>query len=117
MSHSTTFNDDAAQACDFAEAVSVDHIVDLNGAFAGKPVNAEVAAIAAAVDLPVQLGGGIRSMDTIARWLGQRAGMILGTAASRTGSCDALRSISGAYRRRYRRPGRPCCCRRLGRNI
>ena len=85
MSQSTTFNDDpAAQACDFAEAgFEWIHIVDLNGAFAGRPVNAEaVAAIAAAVDLPVQLGGGIRSMDTIARWL--EAGVqrvILGTAA------------------------------------
>ncbi|MAJ93557.1 MAG: 1-(5-phosphoribosyl)-5-[(5-phosphoribosylamino)methylideneamino]imidazole-4-carboxamide isomerase [Rhodospirillaceae bacterium] len=85
MSQSTTFNDDpAAQACDFADAgFEWIHIVDLNGAFAGKPVNAEaVAAIAAAVDLPVQLGGGIRSMDTIARWL--EAGVqrvILGTAA------------------------------------
>ena len=85
MSQSTTFNDDpAAQACDFADAgCEWIHIVDLNGAFAGKPVNAEaVAAIAAAVDLPVQLGGGIRSMDTIARWL--EAGVqrvILGTAA------------------------------------
>ena len=85
MSQSTTFNDDpAAQACDFADAgFEWIHIVDLNGAFAGKPVNAEaVAAIAATVDLPVQLGGGIRSMDTIARWL--EAGVqrvILGTAA------------------------------------
>ncbi|MAJ92161.1 MAG: 1-(5-phosphoribosyl)-5-[(5-phosphoribosylamino)methylideneamino]imidazole-4-carboxamide isomerase [Rhodospirillaceae bacterium TMED63] len=85
MSQSTTFNDDpAAQACDFVDAgFEWIHIVDLNGAFAGKPVNAEaVAAIAAAVDLPVQLGGGIRSMDTIARWL--EAGVqrvILGTAA------------------------------------
>ena len=85
MSQSTTFNDDpAAQACDFADAgFEWIHIVDLNGAFAGKPVNAEaVAAITAAVDLPVQLGGGIRSMDTIARWL--EAGVqrvILGTAA------------------------------------
>ena len=51
MSQSTTFNDDpAAQACDFADAgFEWIHIVDLNGAFAGKPVNAEaVAAIAAA---------------------------------------------------------------------
>jgi len=85
MSQSTTFNDDpAAQACDFADAgFEWIHVVDLNGAFAGKPVNAEaVAAIAAAVDLPVQLGGGIRSMETIARWL--EAGVqrvILGTAA------------------------------------
>jgi len=85
MDQSTTFNDDpAAQAREFAGAgFEWIHIVDLNGAFAGKPVNADaVAAIVGAVDLPVQLGGGIRSMDTIARWLEtgvQR--VILGTAA------------------------------------
>ena len=85
MDQSTTFNDDpAAQARKFAGAgFEWIHIVDLNGAFAGKPVNADaVAAIVGAVDLPVQLGGGIRSMDTIARWLEtgvQR--VILGTAA------------------------------------
>ncbi|MGB0632673.1 MAG: 1-(5-phosphoribosyl)-5-[(5-phosphoribosylamino)methylideneamino]imidazole-4-carboxamide isomerase [Alphaproteobacteria bacterium] len=85
MNQSTTFNDDpAAQAREFADAgFDWIHIVDLNGAFAGKPVNAAaVAAIIDAVDLPVQLGGGIRSMDTIARWLEtgvQR--VILGTAA------------------------------------
>ena len=85
MDQSTTFNDDpAAQAREFAGAgFEWIHIVDLNGAFAGKPVNADaVAAIVGTVDLPVQLGGGIRSMDTIARWLEtgvQR--VILGTAA------------------------------------
>ena len=85
MDQSTTFNDDpAAQAREFEGAgFEWIHIVDLNGAFAGKPVNADaVAAIVGAVDLPVQLGGGIRSMDTIARWLEtgvQR--VILGTAA------------------------------------
>ena len=85
MDQSTTFNDDpAAQAREFAGAgFEWIHIVDLNGAFAGKPVNADaVTAIVGAVDLPVQLGGGIRSMDTIARWLEtgvQR--VILGTAA------------------------------------
>lgn len=85
MDQSTTFNDDpAAQAREFEGAgFEWIHIVDLNGAFAGKPVNADaVAAIVSAVDLPVQLGGGIRSMDTIARWLEtgvQR--VILGTAA------------------------------------
>ena len=85
MDQSTTFNGDpAAQAREFAGAgFEWIHIVDLNGAFAGKPVNADaVTAIVGAVDLPVQLGGGIRSMDTIARWLEtgvQR--VILGTAA------------------------------------
>ena len=85
MDQATTFNDDpAAQARDFAEAgFEWIHIVDLNGAFAGAPVNSEaVAAIISAVDLPVQLGGGIRDMDTIEYWL--NAGVrrvILGTAA------------------------------------
>ena len=85
MNQSTTFNDDpAAQARDFADAgFEWIHIVDLNGAFAGAPVNADaVASIVDAVDLPVQLGGGIRSMDNVTRWLDagvQR--VILGTAA------------------------------------
>lgn len=85
MDQATTFNDDpAAQARDFkAAGFEWIHIVDLNGAFAGAPVNGDaVAAIVGAVDLPVQLGGGIRDMDTIERWL--EAGVrrvILGTAA------------------------------------
>ena len=85
MDQATTFNDNpAAQARDFAAAgFEWIHIVDLNGAFAGAPVNSEaVAAIISAVDLPVQLGGGIRDMDTIEYWL--NAGVrrvILGTAA------------------------------------
>ena len=85
MSRSTTFNDDpAAQAREFMEAgFEWIHIVDLNGAFSGKPVNTDaVSAIINAVDCPVQLGGGIRSMNTIARWL--EAGVqrvILGTVA------------------------------------
>ena len=85
MEQSTIFNDDpAAQARDFAEAgCEWLHLVDLNGAFAGKPVNAEaVEGILAAVDVPVQLGGGIREMATIDAWLerGVRR-VILGTAA------------------------------------
>jgi phosphoribosylformimino-5-aminoimidazole carboxamide ribotide isomerase len=59
------------------------HVVDLNGAFAGRPVNAEaVGAILAAVTIPVQLGGGIRDIAGIERWL--EAGVrrvILGSAA------------------------------------
>jgi phosphoribosylformimino-5-aminoimidazole carboxamide ribotide isomerase len=62
------------------------HVVDLNGAFAGRPVNADaVAAILAGVGVPVQLGGGIRDMAGIERWL--RAGIrrvILGSAAVNT---------------------------------
>ena len=85
MDQATTFNDDpAAQARDFAAAgFEWIHIVDLNGAFAGRPVNGDaVSAIVGAVDLPVQLGGGIRDMETIGYWLD--AGVhrvILGTAA------------------------------------
>ncbi len=59
------------------------HLIDLNGAFAGRPVNGEaVAAVLAAVDIPVQLGGGIRDAATIEYWLdhGVRR-VILGTVA------------------------------------
>jgi phosphoribosylformimino-5-aminoimidazole carboxamide ribotide isomerase len=61
------------------------HVVDLNGAFAGRPVNADaVAAILAAARVPVQLGGGIRDMAGVERWLaaGVRR-VILGSAAVR----------------------------------
>ena len=85
MEQSTVFNDDpAAQARDFVDAgCEWLHLVDLNGAFEGKPVNATpVEAILAAVNIPVQLGGGIRDMATIGAWLerGIRR-VILGTAA------------------------------------
>ncbi|MFZ1103845.1 MAG: 1-(5-phosphoribosyl)-5-[(5-phosphoribosylamino)methylideneamino]imidazole-4-carboxamide isomerase [Hyphomicrobiaceae bacterium] len=87
MAAATVFNDNpAAQARSFqAQGFRYLHVVDLNGAFAGKPVNGEaVQAILAAVDMPVQLGGGIRDLATIERWL--EAGIrrvILGTAALR----------------------------------
>lgn len=59
------------------------HVVDLNGAFAGRPINAAVVrAILAAVSVPVQLGGGIRDLETVEAWL--EAGVtrvILGSAA------------------------------------
>jgi phosphoribosylformimino-5-aminoimidazole carboxamide ribotide isomerase len=99
MDQATTFNDNpAAQARDFADAgFEWIHIVDLNGAFAGTPVNSDaVAAIVGAVDLPVQLGGGIRDMDTIERWLGagvQR--VILGTAAIK--DPDLVRAACDRY--------------------
>ena len=85
MGSATVFNDDPAdQACAF-EAAGFQwlHIVDLNGAFAGTPVNADaVEAILSAVSIPVQLGGGIRDLDTAAAWLerGVRR-VIFGTAA------------------------------------
>ena len=87
MNKATVFNDDArAQGKAFAAAgCEWIHVVDLNGAFEGKPVNgAAVKSILEAINIPVQLGGGIRDMDTIAYW--QEAGIarvILGTAALR----------------------------------
>jgi phosphoribosylformimino-5-aminoimidazole carboxamide ribotide isomerase len=85
MDSATVFNDDpAAQAKSFVEAgFQWLHLVDLNGAFEGRPVNAPaVEAILKAVDIPAQLGGGIRDMATIERWLdlGLRR-VILGTVA------------------------------------
>ena len=61
------------------------HVVDLDGAFAGKPVNAPaVERILAGVDIPLQLGGGIRDMATIEGWLGKGVSrVIIGTAAVR----------------------------------
>ena len=87
MAEATVFNDDpAAQAKSFEQqGFSWLHLVDLNGAFAGKPVNgAAVEAILKAVSLPVQLGGGIRSLADIEAWLGKGIRrVILGTAALR----------------------------------
>jgi phosphoribosylformimino-5-aminoimidazole carboxamide ribotide isomerase len=87
MARATVFNrDPASQACAF-EAAGFEwlHLVDLDGAFAGKPVNAlAVAAILKAVKIPVQLGGGIRNMATVEAWLGEGvARVIIGTAAVR----------------------------------
>ncbi|MEM6615710.1 MAG: 1-(5-phosphoribosyl)-5-[(5-phosphoribosylamino)methylideneamino]imidazole-4-carboxamide isomerase [Pseudomonadota bacterium] len=85
MEEATVFNTDpAAQASEF-EALGFEylHVVDLNGAFAGKPVNgAAVEAIRAAVEMPIQLGGGIRSMEQVDAWLDAGVSrVILGTAA------------------------------------
>ncbi len=85
MNAATIFNTDPAdQGHAFAEAgFEWLHIVDLNGAVEGRPVNADaVAAILGAVEIPAQLGGGIRDIETIERWLdaGVRR-VILGTAA------------------------------------
>jgi phosphoribosylformimino-5-aminoimidazole carboxamide ribotide isomerase len=87
MARATVFNTDpAAQARAFAAAgFRWLHLVDLNGAFAGRPVNgAAVDAILGAVDLPVQLGGGIRDTATIELWLARGVRrVILGTLAVR----------------------------------
>ena len=87
MAQATVFNDDpAAQARSFEDqGFAWLHLVDLNGAFEGKPVNAAaVEAILKAVRLPVQLGGGIRSLAQIETWLSRGIRrVILGTAALR----------------------------------
>ena len=85
MNQSTVFNDSPAdQATAFVNAgCEWLHLVDLNGAFAGEPVNgAALEAILAATNVPAQLGGGIRDMATIARWIDKGiARVILGTVA------------------------------------
>jgi phosphoribosylformimino-5-aminoimidazole carboxamide ribotide isomerase len=87
MDQATVFSDDpAAQALEFQKAgCEWLHLVDLNGAFAGEPVNAEpVEAILKACNIPAQLGGGIRDIATIERWLDKGlARVILGTVAVR----------------------------------
>lgn len=101
MDQATVFNDDpAAQAAIFeAQGFRYLHIVDLNGAFAGKPVNgAAVAAILKAIRIPVQLGGGIRDLATIEDWLAKGVRrVILGTVAVRNPSLvfEACRKFPG----------------------
>ncbi len=85
MDRETVFNENpAAQAMEFVEAgCEWLHLVDLNGAFAGEPVNAApVEAILEQTKVPAQLGGGIRDMATIERWIDKGlARVILGTVA------------------------------------
>jgi phosphoribosylformimino-5-aminoimidazole carboxamide ribotide isomerase len=87
MARATVFNrDPAAQAHAFeTQGFTHLHIVDLDGAFAGKPMNAQaVEAMLKVVKMPVQLGGGIRDLATIEGWLGKGvARVIIGTAAVR----------------------------------
>lgn len=87
MAEATVFNaDPAAQAREFeSQGFEWLHVVDLNGALEGRPVNEKaVEAIFDAVHLPIQLGGGIRDLDTIVTWLDKGIDrVILGTAAVR----------------------------------
>ncbi|MGE0627132.1 MAG: 1-(5-phosphoribosyl)-5-[(5-phosphoribosylamino)methylideneamino]imidazole-4-carboxamide isomerase [Hyphomicrobiaceae bacterium] len=87
MRRATVFNNDpAAQARAFEDqGFGWVHIVDLNGAFAGRPVNGSaVEAILGAISIPVQLGGGIRDLATIEMWLAKGVRrVILGTVAVR----------------------------------
>jgi phosphoribosylformimino-5-aminoimidazole carboxamide ribotide isomerase len=87
MGRATVFNrDPVAQALAF-EAAGFEwlHLVDLDGAFAGKPVNAAtVASIVRAVQIPVQLGGGVRNLGMVDAWLTQGIKrVVIGTAAVR----------------------------------
>ena len=85
MNMATVFNNEpAAQADEFAEAgCEWLHLVDLNGAFAGEPVNTDVVEeILSQIKIPVQLGGGIRNMVTLERWLEKGISrVVLGTVA------------------------------------
>jgi phosphoribosylformimino-5-aminoimidazole carboxamide ribotide isomerase len=87
MARATVFNvDPAAQAKSFAvQGFEYLHVVDLDGAFAGKPVNAQaVEAMLKAITMPVQLGGGIRDLRTVEAWLAKGiTRVIIGTAAVR----------------------------------
>ena len=87
MARATVFNlDPAAQARSFAaQGFEYLHVVDLDGAFAGKPMNAQaVEAMLKAVTMPVQLGGGIRDLHTVEAWLAKGISrVIIGTAAVR----------------------------------
>lgn len=90
MSDATVFSDDpGAMARHWIDKGARRlHLVDLNGAFAGKPKNEEaIKAVATAVgdDIPIQLGGGIRDLDTVERYIDDGIGyIILGTAAVKT---------------------------------
>ena len=101
MQQATVFNTDpVAQAQSFeAQGFEWLHVVDLDGAFAGRPVNAAaVEAIVKTVNIPVQLGGGIRDLDTIVTWLEKGVvRVILGTAAVRNPKlvCKAAHELSG----------------------
>lgn len=97
----TVFNEDpAAQAAHFQRAgFQWIHVVDLDGATSGAPKNASaLTAILKAADIPVQIGGGIRTMDNIAFWLAAGARrVILGTAAVRNPALvkEAARTYPG----------------------
>ncbi|GHG19646.1 1-(5-phosphoribosyl)-5-[(5-phosphoribosylamino)methylideneamino]imidazole-4-carboxamide isomerase [Paracoccus aerius] len=99
MEAATVFGTDpAAQARAFQDAgAEWLHLVDLNGAFAGRPVNgAAVEAILAAIDIPAQLGGGIRDMATIEGWLDKGLSrVILGTVAVE--NPDLVRQAAAAF--------------------
>ncbi|AWU94883.1 1-(5-phosphoribosyl)-5-[(5-phosphoribosylamino)methylideneamino]imidazole-4-carboxamide isomerase [Azospirillum ramasamyi] len=87
MSQATVFNNDPGEQARLFQSQGFEwlHLVDLNGAFEGKPVNgAAVESILKSVTIPVQLGGGIRDLNTIGMWLEKGVSrVILGTVALR----------------------------------
>ena len=101
MNQATVFNDDpGAQAASFeGEGFEALHVVDLDGAFAGKPVNAAaVEGILARVKFPVQLGGGIRDIAQVEAWISRGISrVIIGTAALRNPAFvkEAARTFPG----------------------
>jgi len=99
MDAATVFSDDPASQAAAFETAGCDwlHLVDLNGAFAGRPVNeAAVEAILARITVPAQLGGGIRDMATIEGWLSRGlARVILGTVAVE--NPDLVRKAARAF--------------------
>jgi hypothetical protein len=108
-----------AQARSFAEqGFEYLHVVDLDGAFAGKPMNAlAVEAMLKAVTMPVQLGGGIRDLKTVEAWLDKGiARVIIGTGrGARSGAGEERREKISRPRRGWpRRPRRQGCGRKAG---
>ncbi|QBR72810.1 1-(5-phosphoribosyl)-5-[(5-phosphoribosylamino)methylideneamino]imidazole-4-carboxamide isomerase [Beijerinckiaceae bacterium] len=99
MAKATVFNDSPAEQARAFEAQGFEylHVVDLDGAFAGRSVNAQaVEAILAAIGIPLQLGGGIRDLAGIEAWLGKGvARVIIGTAAVR--DPDLVRKAARLY--------------------
>ena len=101
MTRATIFHRDPAEQARLfaAQGFQYLHIVDLDGAFAGRPMNAAaVERVLAAVKIPVQLGGGIRDRATIEAWLGKGVTrVIVGTAAVRDPALvkDAAKSLPG----------------------
>jgi len=99
MKKATVFSDSPGKQARAFEEAGCDwlHVVDLNGAFEGKPVNGDaVSDILANVTIPVQLGGGIRDMETIESWLSRGVRrVILGTVALR--DPDLVRAACRAH--------------------
>jgi phosphoribosylformimino-5-aminoimidazole carboxamide ribotide isomerase len=99
LSEATVFSSNPVAQAEAFESMGFKylHIVDLNGAFEGEPVNVEaVHRIAAKLSIPVQVGGGIRSMEIIEAWLTEGVSrVILGTAAVR--NPDLVREAAEKY--------------------